>query len=77
MPIEKKKRKVFTFNSSTDATIFKKYCEDNSLPGRIIPVPRTISATCGSSFMILENEFELFSNHLENLKYEGIFDVLL
>lgn len=40
-------REIVTFNSTTDAIIFEKYCKAEEIEGRIIPVPRAISASCG------------------------------
>ena len=44
---DKELRLIVTFNSTTDAIRFEKYCKANSIEGRLIPVPRTISASCG------------------------------
>lgn len=44
---EKSKRLIITFNSTTEAIAFEKYFRESGLPGRIIPVPRKISASCG------------------------------
>ena len=79
MKIEKRKRKVFTFHSSTDVTIFRRYCEEKNLPGRIIPVPRSISSSCGSSWMIDYEEYDNFISEINksDMKYENIYDVML
>lgn len=45
--MEKKLREIITFNSTTDAIVFEKYCKEKGIDGRIIPVPRAISASCG------------------------------
>lgn len=45
--IEKKMRQIITFNSTTDAIAFEKFCKDKEIEGRLIPVPRNISASCG------------------------------
>ena len=44
---EKQLRLIITFNSATDAIKFEKYCQKEGIEGRLIPVPRTISASCG------------------------------
>ena len=43
----KKPTLVITFATTTQAMAVEKYCMDNGLPGRIIPVPREITAGCG------------------------------
>lgn len=45
--IEKKLRQIITFNSTTDAIAFEKFCKTKEIEGRLIPVPRNISASCG------------------------------
>lgn len=46
----KKPTLVITFATTTQAMAVEKYCMDNGLPGRIIPVPREITAGCGLSW---------------------------
>ena len=47
---EKKDTLVVTFRTTTQAMAAEKYCLANGLPGRIIPVPREITAGCGLSW---------------------------
>lgn len=44
---KKEKRLVAAFNSTHDAIAFEDYCHSNGIPGRLIPLPREISAGCG------------------------------
>lgn len=44
---EKKPALVITFPTTTDAMGMERMCAENQLPGRLIPVPREISAGCG------------------------------
>ena len=44
---EKKPALVITFSAATDAMATESYCESHGLPGRLIPVPREITAGCG------------------------------
>ena len=46
----KKPTLIITFATTTQAMAVEKYCMDNGLPGRIIPVPREITAGCGLSW---------------------------
>ena len=41
---------VVTFHTTADAMAMEKVCKENNVPGRIIPVPRAISAGCGLSW---------------------------
>lgn len=46
--MRKKERKlVVTFHTTADAMAMEKTCREFRVPGRLIPVPRVISAGCG------------------------------
>ncbi len=46
--MRKKERKlVVTFHTTADAMAMEKTCREQNAPGRLIPVPREISAGCG------------------------------
>ena len=47
---EKKDALVVTFHTTTQAMAAETFCHANGLPGRIIPVPREITAGCGLSW---------------------------
>lgn len=38
---------VITFHTTADAMAMEKACKQSGAPGRLIPVPRSISAGCG------------------------------
>lgn len=44
---EKKEKLVVSFLTTTQAMAAEKYCQENRIPGRIIPLPGEISAECG------------------------------
>ena len=44
---EKKPALIITFSTTTDAMGMEQFCAQQGLPGRLIPVPREISAGCG------------------------------
>ncbi len=44
---EKELRLVVTFHTTADAMAMEKACRTMGVPGRLIPVPRSISAGCG------------------------------
>ena len=43
----KKKTWILTFESTTQAMAAEKYAMEQNLPGRLIPIPREITAGCG------------------------------
>ena len=45
--IPQKERLVVAFNSTHDAIAFEAACEKNRTEGRLIPLPKEISAGCG------------------------------
>lgn len=44
---KKQMRLIVTFHTTTSAMSMEKYCLAHNVPGRLIPVPREISAGCG------------------------------
>lgn len=41
---------VVTFHTTTAAMAMEKICADRGVPGRLIPVPREITAGCGMAW---------------------------
>ncbi|XCP85287.1 DUF3343 domain-containing protein [Roseburia hominis] len=47
---QKELKLVVTFHTTADAMAMEKACKEQNAPGRLIPVPRAISAGCGLSW---------------------------
>lgn len=47
---ERSLRLIVTFPTTTAAIAMEKLCREQGLPGRLIPVPRAISASCGMAW---------------------------
>ena len=47
---KKELKLVVAFHTTADAMAMEKACKEQNVPGRIIPVPRAISAGCGLSW---------------------------
>lgn len=45
--IEKKECLIISFDKTTDAIALEEYCLRNKISGRLIPLPKEISAGCG------------------------------
>ncbi len=60
---KKELKLVATFPTTADAIAMEKYCKMSGVSGRLIPVPRSISAGCGMAWCtdIVERE------HIENV----------
>ena len=48
--LKKKPTLILTFATTTRAMAVEKFCAQQNLPGRLIPVPREITAGCGLSW---------------------------
>ena len=46
----KQPRLLVTFHTTTAAIMMEKRCAEAGVPGRLIPVPRVISASCGMAW---------------------------
>lgn len=47
---KKELKLIITFHTTADAMAMEKACKEAGAPGRLIPVPREISAGCGLSW---------------------------
>ena len=54
--LKKKPTLIITFSTTTQAMAMEKFCTQQNLPGRLIPVPREITAGCGLSWKALPEE---------------------
>ena len=50
--IQKIPRYLLTFHSTSGAIAVERFCKKHKIPGRLIPVPREISASCGLSWAV-------------------------
>ena len=46
----KQTRLIVSFHTTTAAMALESYCLEHSVPGRLIPVPRSITAGCGMAW---------------------------
>ena len=77
--ISQEKRLIITFRCTTDAIAMEKSCKALGAPGRLIPVPRSISASCGLSWCApLESRIALEELLQEqDLEPEGIYECII
>ena len=47
---KKELKLIVTFHTTADAMAMEKACKEHAVSGRLIPVPRAISAGCGLSW---------------------------
>lgn len=55
---DKKPRIIVSFHTTADAILMERLCRADSVPGRLIPVPREISSGCGLAWCSEPDEEE-------------------
>lgn len=66
--IEKKMWLLVTFHTTAGAMEMEKLCKENGIAGRLIPVPRSITADCGMAWRMevsLRPEMERITAQLD------------
>lgn len=76
---QKKSKLVITFHSTTEAIAMEMACAANGFPGRLIPVPRQISAGCGLAFCTTDEVRERLLRFMDEngLNYRSADECLL
>ena len=64
---ERKPCVVLTFSTTTAAMSMEKKGGQNKIPGRLIPVPREITAGCGLAWKMSEEDYEKYKDEVEEL----------
>lgn len=79
MARQKKETLILSFENTTQAMAVEKYCMTNGLPGRIIPIPREITAGCGLAWKAQPEDEEVLLKGLAegNLSWDGKYMLLL
>ena len=54
--IKKVRRYLLTCFKMSGAIAVERFCKEHEIPGRLIPVPREISASCGLSWAVMQEE---------------------
>lgn len=71
---------VISFHTTADAIAFERYAGEISFPGRLIPLPRAISAGCGMAWKIKKQEVHDPLPSLVNafpVAYDQIYELML
>lgn len=64
---ERKPCVVLTFSTTTAAMSMEKRCGEHKIPGRLIPVPREITAGCGLAWKMTAEDYEAYKQKIERL----------
>ena len=76
---EKTEKCVVTFRTTTGAMAMEGLCRENNVPGRLIPVPRSITAGCGMCWAAPREAREAVEDLVvkEHLDVDGIYAIIL
>lgn len=76
---KKEQRLIITFDSTIEAMNMEELCKEMGVSGRLIPVPRQISAACGMAFSTFPGEKgEILAFMKENdVTYAGWYELEL
>ena len=69
---KKELRLIVTFHTTADAMAMEKACKEHDVPGRLIPVPRVISAGCGLSWCTELEERENIKAMMQSVGIEEV-----
>lgn len=70
---------VVTYHTTTEAMDFEEAARQKGLGGRIIPLPRSISAGCGLAWRDNPKDRALIESLLQenNLGFDGIYEIIM
>ena len=70
---------VITFHTTAHAMAMEQRCRERNLPGRVIPVPRAISAGCGISWCADISDRQALEEFLKDsqIEAEGVYETLV
>lgn len=76
---EKTEKCVVTFRTTTGAMAMERACKSAGVPGRLIPVPRTITAGCGMCWAAPPAAREAVEELVmdQHLDVDGIYAIIL
>ena len=76
---EKKLYLIITFHTTAAAIAMERLCRDKGLPGRLIPVPRELTADCGMAWRAgVAGKPPLEANvEPEKLEAGGFYEVMI
>lgn len=68
----KKRYIVLSFRTTLEAMAWEKHCLSAGVPGRLIPLPREISAGCGLAWRMLPEEWEQWQPKLADGTWDAV-----
>lgn len=62
---------IVTFHTTAEAMAMEKACKEHQAPGRLIPVPRAISAGCGLAWCAEIGERQAVIEIMQKMKIDS------
>ena len=67
---------VLSFRTTVEAMAWEKHCEAEHIPGRLIPLPRELSAGCGLAWRMLPEEWAQWESRLDRAAFDAVAEVM-
>lgn len=64
----KRQSAILTFQTTTQAIAFEKQCKHHNIPGRLVPIPKEITAGCGLSWSMDVEEYAMYQQTIQELQ---------
>ena len=71
----KRTYQVLSFRTTAEAMAWEKHCLAAGIPGRLIPLPREISAGCGLAWRMLPEDWAAGQEKLERAAFDAVTSV--
>ena len=70
---------IVTFHTTAGAIAMEKACKKESIPGRLIPVPRSITSDCGMSWCSDPEDRTVIEAFVKenDMEYAGFYEALV
>lgn len=70
---------IIAFKTTTAAMNFETYCKEHGITGRLIPIPREITAGCGFSWCTIPSERLMIEELIRKnqIPIDGIYELRL
>ena len=73
----KERKLAVTFETTTSAMAFESEAKKSGLTGRLIPVPKEITAGCGLCYCAPVNEKNRVLKLAEKMEYDKVYEVVI
>ena len=77
--IKKQLKLIITFSTTTEAMAMEHMCKTKALDGRLIPVPKTITAGCGLAWCAKTESREHLDAEMKahQIQAEGFYECMI